>query len=295
MPQVEVNELRLQPRYASSNPRWWGSTAFVNDDLVVKFAWSEVRATALHREGVLLQRLPALAPELVFPELISLTDHPVLVVTKVLAGEPLSWGAGSDLRGDRLGAVSSALAGFMSRLHALRVGDAFGGLPHVEPTPQADTSRLRARYGRRVDERRGRLVHGWCDWVDDVLGRAAPEVVVHGDLHGFNQLWDIDAGRLVAVLDLEECGPADRHFDFRYLPGNSASTDLVLAVVGAYERQTGLALRLERIMAWHVLTVLGDALWRTEADVELPGGGNASSWVDDLRRRLDDLDLACGA
>jgi hypothetical protein len=30
-------------------------------------------------------------------------------------------------------------------------------------------------------------------------------------------------------------------------------------------------------MAWHILTVLGDALWRTEAGVELPGGGYAYS------------------
>lgn len=39
-------------------------------------------------------------------------------------------------------------------------------------------------------------------------------------------------------------------------------------------------------MAWNVLTVLGDALWRTEAGVALPGGGDSSSWVDDLRDRL---------
>ncbi len=39
-------------------------------------------------------------------------------------------------------------------------------------------------------------------------------------------------------------------------------------------------------MAWNVLTVLGDALWRTEAGVSLPGGGDAASWVDDLAVRL---------
>ena len=44
-------------------------------------------------------------------------------------------------------------------------------------------------------------------------------------------------------------------------------------------------------MAWHVLTVLGDALWRTEARVALPGGGDASTYVDDLSSRLDALGL----
>ena len=32
-------------------------------------------------------------------------------------------------------------------------------------------------------------------------------------------------------------------------------------------------------MAWHVLTSLGDAMWRTEAGVALPGGGTATTNV----------------
>ena len=48
---------------------------------------------------------------------------------------------------------------------------------------------------------------------------------------------------------------------------------------------------IDRVMAWNVLTVLGDALWRTEAGVALPGGGNAASWVDDLDKRLKALRL----
>ena len=93
----------------------------------------------------------------------------------------------------------------------------------------------------------------------------------------------------MAVVDLEECGPGDRHFDFRYLPGNSSSTELMLAIVDAYERHTGETLSLERIMAWHILTALGDALWRTEAGVELPGGGDPHSYVDEVEGRLNDV------
>ena len=40
-------------------------------------------------------------------------------------------------------------------------------------------------------------------------------------------------------------------------------------------------------MAWHIRTVLGDALWRTEAGVPLPGkGGTAGTWVDELDDRM---------
>jgi aminoglycoside phosphotransferase (APT) family kinase protein len=156
----------------------------------------------------------------------------------------------------------------------------------------ADTVKLRARYGVLVDGERRRIVDRWCDWIDHILARSPGEVVVHGDFHGFNQLWDFDRCELVAVLDLEECGLVDLHFDFRYLPGNSDTTALVLAVVDAYERRSGLALELDRIMAWHILTVLGDALWRTEAGVALPGGGDACSYVDDVQRRLETLDIA---
>jgi hypothetical protein len=44
-------------------------------------------------------------------------------------------------------------------------------------------------------------------------------------------------------------------------------------------------------MAWHLLTALGDALWRTEAGVALPGGGTATTYVDLLKVMLGELDL----
>jgi aminoglycoside phosphotransferase (APT) family kinase protein len=196
------------------------------------------------------------------------------------------------LQDQRLHAAAEALAEFLVDLHRLGVDDIFRELPQVRPTAQSDTERLRAEYGQLVDEGRDRLVRGWCDWIDHVLGDPAGGVVVHGDFHGYNQLWDFNAGELVAVLDFEECGPGDRHFDFRYLPGNSASTELMLAVVAAYERRTEGELSLQRIMAWHILTVLGDALWRTQAGVELPGGGDACSYVDEVQQRLEVLGVS---
>lgn len=113
-------------------------------------------------------------------------------------------------------------------------------------------------------------------------------MVVHGDLHGYNQIWHLDQrpARMGAVVDFEECGLADPPFYFRYLPGNARTLDLVWSVADAYEHETSRRLDRQRVMAWHTLTHLGDALWRTEHGVDLPGGGTPASWVDDLAHRL---------
>jgi aminoglycoside phosphotransferase (APT) family kinase protein len=105
-------------------------------------------------------------------------------------------------------------------------------------------------------------------------------------------VWNQASSTLVAIVDFEESGIADPHFDLRYLPGNARTVDLVLDVASAYERLSGRHLALDRVMAWNVLNILGDALWRTEAGVALPGGGGtAATWVDDLAIRLDALEF----
>jgi hypothetical protein len=72
----------------------------------------EIRAGLLHREGLLLRHLAGRTPGPRLPEVVALNDDPVVVVTRRLHGEPLSWGAGSNLwghpfrcRGERLGPV----------------------------------------------------------------------------------------------------------------------------------------------------------------------------------------------
>ncbi len=146
-----------------------------------------------------------------------------------------------------------------------------------------------------MDEHRAAVVLGWCDWVDDILdkpqGDGHNEVLVHGDFHGYNQVWDRTARELRAVVDFEESGIADPHFDLRYLPGNARGPQLLLKVIDVYASLTGKRLNVSRAMALNVLTHLGDALWRTEARVPLPGGGTPTSWVDDLEDRLAAHDL----
>ena len=134
---------------------------------------------------------------------------------------------------------------------------------------------------------------GWCDWVGDVFStpQLVADVVVHGDLHGYNQLWDRSGMALRAVVDFEESGVADPHFDLRYIPGNARGPLLLQSVMHAYESITGRGLDIRRALAWNVLTHLGDALWRTEANVPLPDGGTPTSWVDDLETRLAEHSL----
>jgi hypothetical protein len=43
-------------------------------------------------------------------------------------------------------------------------------------------------------------------------------------------------------------------------------------------------------MAWHVRPMLGDALWRSGADVALPDGLSPAQWVDRLDDRLKLVD-----
>ena len=293
-PELADLPIRINPRHAASNPLWWSSSAVVDDRFVVKFAWSEIRAVRLWREGVVLQRLRKQEPLLALPELVVLSREPAMVVTRRVEGEPLSWEWASSLGDRETTEVARELAAFMMRLHGVQPDAVVGDLPMVSPTAQADTESLRRRFPPLVDDQRGRSVMRWCEWVDDVLHSrpmALPTVLVHGDLHGYNQVWDRASASLLAVVDFEESGIADGHFDLRYLPGNSQGPQLVLAVMAAYEQLSGRRLSVERVMAWHVLTALGDAMWRTEARVALPGGGTPTTYVDRLSLELAALEL----
>lgn len=89
--------------------------------------------------------------------------------------------------------------------------------------------------------------------------------------------WEVCQGRLI-------CG--EQRHNVRYLPGNWMSPKVFVAVARRYEVLTASTVSFERIMARHLLTVLGDALWRTEACVPLPRGGGAATYVDHVATRL---------
>lgn len=287
VPDLTAGQLVVAPKAKQQNPDYWSGTATIDGEFVVKFAWAEAPAIRIWREGLLLERLASADALLPVPHVVRVRQRPALVITEVLPGAPMSWEWASQRSSAETRRLGTEIGAFLARLHALPGDRLLADLPQFTPAPQSDTTRLRLRYPPLVDDRRAQLVLRWCDWVDTILGRRVrSDVLVHGDFHGFNQLWDHSSCRLVAVVDFEEAGMAEAEFDFRYLPGNSRTPELTLKAIEGYEDLAGQDLDLQRVLAWNVRTHLGDALWRTEASAALPGGGDATTWVDDLADRL---------
>jgi aminoglycoside phosphotransferase (APT) family kinase protein len=124
-----------------------------------------------------------------------------------------------------------------------------------------------------------------------VLGSPGPAVLVHGDLHGDNQIWDYDELRL--VLDFENIGSAEPEYELRGFPGPGMGPglELLTAVMRHYQQVTGRQLSTERVMAWHLRHALGDVLWRSEAGLLLGDHRTPSQWVEDLAERFSALGI----
>lgn len=281
----------------SAEPRevWRHATAFVDGRWVVKFAWSQAAAESLAREGRLFQALSQIVPDLPLPT-VAVIDKPLLIIYPFVPGTTLTIDQAATLAPSDRRALARALADVLTTLHAPTTLERLRALnvelPH--PVPQAGTAALRASFRRIVDAARAARVARWCDWIDHVLRWAVPPVFLHGDFYGENLVFDTDFSCVQAVLDLEGAGFGDPNFDFRYLPGQAPTVELFLDTIDEYEDLSRGKLDLPRIGAWHVLTVLGDALWRTEARVELPDGGTPAEWVDQLHERLATLGLETG-
>jgi Phosphotransferase enzyme family len=125
--------------------------------------------------------------------------------------------------------------------------------------------------------------------IDAVLASPGPAVLVHGDLHGDNQVWEHDELRL--VVDFETIGAAEPEYDLRTFPGPGMGpgVELLTALMRHYQQISGRQLSADRVMAWHLRTVLGDALWRSEAGIPLADRRTPPEWVDDLAARFTAL------
>jgi aminoglycoside phosphotransferase (APT) family kinase protein len=277
--------LPVTPRgeLGQADPKWWSANAWVGDDVLVKYAWSRPAAERLaHEIGVLSALAGSEVPFL--PEVVTASLDPVLLFVRRAAGSSLFRvvdGIDRDQAGEQLARFMAALNSDSTRDRLTRV---VPGL--ATPVPQATTAELRARLGRYIRPGQRAPVLRWCDWTDRVLSVPADRVVVHADLHGDNMVWD--GGRLRVVLDFETVGLADPEYDLRAFPGPGLGPglELLLATIGHYERFAGRPVRLDRVMAWHVRTALGDALWHTEAGLPLPDHRTPPEWVDDLAARF---------
>ncbi len=268
------------------DPLWWSASAVVDGRFVVKFAWSRPAALRLAHEIAVLGALGPAVPFL--PEVVASSTDPLLLVTRLVPGTAL-FDVVNAIDRDRAG---RQLAQFLGELHQAatreRVEAAVGDLAPARLQP-ATAATLRERFGRwaRPDQRR--IVGRWCDWADEVLATPGPTVVVHGDLHGGNQVWDGEDLRL--VVDFETVGLAEAEYDLRAFPGTGPGVELLTATSGHYREITGRELAADRVMAWHLRTALGDALWRSEEGVPLPDHRTPAEWFDDLATRFTSLGL----
>jgi len=273
---------------AKADPLWWSSSAVVGERFIAKFAWSRPAALRVMREIGVLTAL-AREPEVPFlPEVVASSTDPVLLITRRVPGASLFEVVDSIDR-DRAG---RQLARFLAALHhpaARQRAEAAVGTLTGAHLPPATTGILRDRFGRWARPCQRPAVMRWCDWADAVLASSGPAVLVHGDLHGDNQVWDHDKLRLVA--DFETVGAAEPEYDLRALPGPGMGpgVELLTAVMRHYQQSTGRPLSADRVMAWHLRNALGDALWRSEAGIPLPDHRTPSEWAGDLAARFSAL------
>jgi aminoglycoside phosphotransferase (APT) family kinase protein len=290
-PELSGCPLTVDEPVAGDDPVWHASSAVIGDRFIAKFAWSRPAALRIAREiGVLvaLAREPAV-PYL--PEVVASSTDPLLLITRIVPGTSLFEVADSIDR-DRAGLQ---LASFLAALHEPaareRAEAAVGGLSGAV-LPPATTTILRDRLARWIRPGQRRTVVRWCDWADAVLAAPAQAaVLVHGDLHGDNQVWD--RGELRLVVDFETVAAAEPEYELRAFPGPDLGpgVELLTAVVRHYERMSGRRLSAGRVMAWHLRQALGDVLWRSEAGLEMADRRTPPQWVEDLAARFGALGI----
>lgn len=274
-----------------SDPQWWSASAVIGGAAVAKFAWSRPAAERLWHEAQILQTFADRRAELRLPPVVALAENPVLVVTRFVTGRPLTIEMVRSAGRAEVEEIGAELASFLANMHRpetlASARNAIRWFP--VPPPPLNTEALRTRFGAwiRPDQRRSLL--SLCDWADEVLAQPGGAVLVHGDLHGHNQLWHRDRLQLRVVVDFETCSVADPEYDFRCLPAEVPDLALLMATASHYRAQSGTAVALDRVMAWHIRTSLGDALWRSEAGVHLPGGGTPPEWMDTINARMDEF------
>jgi aminoglycoside phosphotransferase (APT) family kinase protein len=280
---------------AQVDPLWWSSSAVLDgavpgERFIAKFAWSHPAAIGLAHEIGTLTALTR-EPRVPFlPDVVASSTDPLLLVTRFVPGASLFEVVDSIDR-DRAG---QQLARFLAALHQpaarVRTEAAIGRLSSAY-LPPATTRALRGRFGTWIRPDQYRTVIRWCDWADAVLASPGPAVLVHGDLHGDNQVWD--HGELRLVVDFGSVGAAEPEYDMRTFPGPGMGpgVELLTAVMRYYQQITGHRLSVERVMAWHLRNALGDALWRSEAGIHLADHRTPPEWVDDLSRRFSALGI----
>ena len=125
-----------------------------------------------------------------------------------------------------------------------------------------------------------------------MLDSPGPAVLVHGDLHGDNQVWDRDAASGWWWTS-RTSGPPSPNTSYAPFPVRMGpGLELLTAVMRHYQHVTGRQLSLARVMAWH----LRQALWRRamaqRSRLLLADHWTPPQWVEDLAARFSALSIA---
>ncbi|HEY2792703.1 MAG TPA: aminoglycoside phosphotransferase family protein, partial [Micromonosporaceae bacterium] len=211
-PELATEPITLPGRIMQSDPVWHASTAQIGDAYVAKLAWSGPAAKRIAHE---IDVLRALAGWAYVPEVVAAGTDPLLLVTRRVEGSSLFRVIDSIDR-DRAGVQ---LAQFLAALHEPAT------LRRIESAPKAGdgpgyplaAAVLSERIRPFIRPGQHATVGRWCDWADAVLAEPRPDVLVHGDLHGDNELWRRD--RLLLVVDWETAGRAEAAYDLRAVLG----------------------------------------------------------------------------
>jgi aminoglycoside phosphotransferase (APT) family kinase protein len=272
------------------DPLYHSGCVPLGDRFFVKFAWSRPAALRLAREIGVLTALGH-EPKVPFlPEVVASSADPLLMITRRVPGTSL-FDVADSIDPDY---AARQLVRFLAAWHhpaaRQRAEAAVGRLVGAQ-LPPVPTTTLRERLGTWVRPDQRRTVVRWCDWADAVLGSPGPAVLVHGDFHGDNQVWDRDELRL--VLDFENIGAAEPEYELRTFPGPAMGPglELLAAIMRHYQQVTGRQLSLDRVMAWHLRQVLGDVLWRSEAGLPMADHRTPPQWVEDLGARFSALGI----
>jgi aminoglycoside phosphotransferase len=160
------------------------------------------------------------------PEVVATSTDPLILITRRVPGASL-FDVADSIDRDR---AARQLVRFMAALHhpatRQRAEAAVGMLTGAQLPPSVTTRTLRDRFGTWVRPDQRRTVVRWCDWADAVLGTPGPAVLLHGDLHGANQLWDHDELRV--VVDFATVGAAEPEYELRAFPGPGMGPGLEL-------------------------------------------------------------------
>ena len=280
-PGLAGEPIEILPAFAVK-PQWCRTSVMVADSHVLKVCWSAAAEPSLRRQAQVMTVLDGFDERLPTPRVLAASHDPASLLYCRLPGRPLTHDRAGSMSDASRFALAHDIASALAALHSPAVRSAVAHADiHIAPaSAQATTELLRERLLPLVDHDARRWLVACLDWVDSTLRRSSTEVVLHGDWHGWNLLLD-DEDRLVGVLDFEEVAVGPPEYDLRYLPRQAPTLDLFWDVLRSYGEVSGYEPDPSTAVAWHVLTDLGDALWRTEADVEVVAGP--------IQRRADDL------